>query len=123
MAGINRLSRGVRLRSRRDIQAVFRKGRFLALGVLRAKALATGRDGSRFLISVRKNMGSAPKRNRLKRLVREAMRLHLPSMEIPHDICFFLTSKPPNPLHYSAVEAEVLDLIKRLSSGQRTVKS
>ena len=66
----------IRLRVKREIESVFRKGRYEALGILHAKSLPTAREEARFLISVKKAVGSAPDRNRIKRLVREAIRLN-----------------------------------------------
>ena len=109
------LPKGVRLRSRKDIHQVFRKGRYHALGILHAKTLSTGQGQTRFLISVKKAIGSAPRRNRIKRLVREAIRKHRKDLAASYDICFFLTAKPPSPLPYSIIEAEIQKLIKRLS--------
>lgn len=109
------LPKGIRLRSKRDIAEVFQKGQYHALGVLHAKTLRTGLEETRFLISVKKAIGNAPRRNRIKRLVRETIRRHRHELAEPHDICFFLTSKPPNPLSLSAIETEFKKLIQRLS--------
>ncbi len=115
MANPDGLPRGVRLRSKKDINQVFREGRYHALGVLHAKTLPGGQEETRFLISVRKAIGNAPRRNRIKRLVREAIRKHRHELGKPYDICFFLTSRPPSPLPYSIIEAEIQKLIQRLS--------
>lgn len=86
-----------------------------ALGVLHAKTLRTDLEEARFLISVRKAIGNAPRRNRIKRLVRETIRRHRHELDEPHDICFFLTAKPQTPLSSSVIEAEFEKLIKRLT--------
>lgn len=109
------LPKGARLRSRLDINAVFRRGRYHTLGFLRAKSLPTGRREARFLISVKKAFGNAPLRNRIKRLLREAIRLHRAGLSSSHDICFFFTARPPTPLAFSRVEHEVQNLFHRLS--------
>jgi ribonuclease P protein component len=83
--------------------------------VLHAKTIPTDRDEARFLISVRKAIGNAPKRNRIKRLVREAMRRHRHEISEPHDICFFLTAKPGEPISLATIEKEVQTLFNRLS--------
>ena len=107
--------KGTFLRSRKEISAVFRHGRFHALGFLRAKTLPTQRETARFLISVRKAAGNAPRRNRIKRLLREAIRLHQAELQAPHDVCFFLGGQPPEGLGLSHVETEVRELFHRLS--------
>lgn len=109
------LPKGIRLRSKREIAEVFQKGNYHALGVLHAKTLRTELEETRFLISVKRAIGNAPSRNRIKRLVRETIRLHRHELAQPHDICFFLTSKPQTSLTLSAIEAEFKKLIKRLS--------
>ena len=113
------LPKGVRLRAKRDIGNVFGKGRYHALGVLHAKTIPTGRNVTRFQVSVKKAIGNAPKRNRIKRLVREAMRMRRRELGAPHDICFFLTKKPPALITLSAIEKEIETLIDRLSRGGR----
>lgn len=109
------LPKSTRLRSKREIAEVFQKGKYHALGVLHAKTLRTDLEQTRFLISVKKAIGNAPRRNRIKRLVRETLRRHRHELTEPHDICFFLTSKPQIPLSLSAIEAEFKKLIHRLS--------
>ncbi len=109
------LPKGARLRSKKQIGAVFRQGRFHALGVLRAKTIVSEHEETRFLISVKKAVAHAPGRNRIKRLVREAIRKHRHQLETPHDICFFLTARPPERLAAAVIEEEVQDLLRRLS--------
>lgn len=94
---------------------MFRSGRYHALGVLHAKTLRTGLEEARFLISVKKAIGNAPGRNRIKRLVRETIRKHRHELSEPHDICFFLTSRPQAPLSLSLIEAEFDKLIHLLT--------
>src|SRR5579863_1124189 len=86
-----------RLTERSAIRAVFAKGRYHKLGLLHAKTLASTGTETRFLVSVRKNFGNAPERNRLKRLVRESVRLDPPRLPVPYDICFFVSAPLPQP--------------------------
>lgn len=109
------LPKGFRLRAKRDIAAVFRQGRYHALGVLHAKTIPTDRDETRFQVSIKKAFGNAPKRNRIKRLVREALRKHRRELGESHDICFFLTTRPKDPISLSSMEKEILTLIGRLA--------
>lgn len=115
MARRHGLPKSMRLRRRKEIDTVFRRGRYHALGVLHAKTLPTDQPHSRFLISVKRRIGSAPQRNRIKRLVREAMRLHLHELHQPHDICLFLPRRPDEPPGLAAVEREVQKLVHRLN--------
>jgi ribonuclease P protein component len=109
--------RGLRLRSRKDIEAVFRKGRYHRLGMLHAKTLPATGATPRFLISVKKKIGTAPERNRIKRVVREAIRLHRANLTAPHDICLFLTARPPRMPRLETVEPEIAMLFQRLEAA------
>ena len=65
----------VRMRNRSEIREVFTQGRFRPLGPIGAKYLRTSLPECRFLVTVKKNVGNAPVRNRVKRLLREGLRL------------------------------------------------
>ncbi|MBI3994171.1 MAG: ribonuclease P protein component [Candidatus Lambdaproteobacteria bacterium] len=109
--------RGLRLRSRKDIAAVFRKGRYHRLGMLHAKTLPATGATPRFLISVKKKVGTAPERNRIKRVVREAIRLHRAALTAPYDICLFLTGRPRELPRLETVEPEIEKLFQRLAAA------
>jgi ribonuclease P protein component len=68
------MRRAQRLANRRDFAAVYRRGRPYRTGLLVLRALPTGRELSRFGFTVRKELGNAVVRNRLKRRLREAVR-------------------------------------------------
>ena len=89
------------------------------MGTLHAKVLANGLPGSRFLVSVKRKIGKAHQRNRLRRLVREAIRLNRAQLQGSYDVCFFLTSAPERP-SLAALEAEVRKLFRELSQSQST---
>ena len=59
------------MRNRSEIREVFTQGRFRPLGPIGAKYLRTSHPECRFLVTVKKNVGDAPVRNRIKRLLRE----------------------------------------------------
>jgi ribonuclease P protein component len=66
-----------RLKRRRDFERVTREGRSLSDGLFRVRAAPNGLPHGRLGIIVSKRMSKlAPERNRMKRLVREAWRLH-----------------------------------------------
>jgi ribonuclease P protein component len=114
MSGSFRYPRELRLRSRKDTDTVFRRGQYHRLGMLHAKTLRTDGEASRFLVSVKKKIGSAPERNRIRRLVREAVRLNRERLHTTHDICFFLTTRPTHPPRLESVTGEILKLFERL---------
>lgn len=89
--------------------------------MLRAKFLVSGAPHSRFMISVRKSYGNAPQRNRVKRVVREAIRLNREQLEIPHDVCLFLTHRPKQRIRLSIVEEEIQKLFANLNQAASEV--
>ena len=93
----------VRLNQSRIIREVFENGVYKSLGVIGVKYKKAKVISSRFSISVRKNAGNAPCRNRIKRLLREAIRQKRSMLNSSYDFCFFVTSPPKNPLDYSYV--------------------
>ena len=115
MAKLYGLPKSALLRSEKEISAVFRQGKYHALGMLHAKVAPSSTGMTRFMVSVRRRIGHAPRRNQIRRLVKEVMRRHRQSLDVPHDICFFLTSRP-EALSYDKVEQEVLTLFRRLSA-------
>lgn len=64
-----------RLRLKKDFEAVFEAGRKTVTGDLVAWHDAGGQEHSKLGLMVSKKTGGAVKRNRLKRLLREAFRL------------------------------------------------
>jgi ribonuclease P protein component len=105
----------LRLRKKAEIDAVFRSGRYHRLGWLQAKTQPNGGPHSRFMISVARRAGNAPARNRVKRVVREAVRLNRHELSAPHDVCLFVTSRPPGTVRLAEVARDVRALFGRLA--------
>lgn len=112
--------KGLRLSGRKEIGRVFREGRYHRLGWIQAKTLPNGTGRSRFLISVRKSVANAPGRNRIKRVLREAIRLNRQLLRRPYDVCFFITRRPTDRVQLSTVEKDVRKLFDRLSQNGGT---
>lgn len=106
----------MRLSGRAAIEAVFRRGRYHRLGLLHAKTLATNRDSARYLISVKRAIGTAVERNRIKRLVREAIRRYRHRLRSAHDVCLFLTTRPARAPTLLEFDAEIARLFQRLDA-------
>lgn len=71
------LSARRRLKRRRDFDRVSKEGKSLSDGLLRVRAAPNGLAHGRLGIIVSRRMSRlSPERNRMKRLVREAFRLH-----------------------------------------------
>jgi ribonuclease P protein component len=69
------LHKADRIYRRRDLDRVFRQGRSAVNGVLRLLVLANGSDQARMAVAVSSRHGPAVRRNRIKRLCREAFRV------------------------------------------------
>jgi ribonuclease P protein component len=106
----------LRLSGRAAIGAAYRQGRYHRLGVLHAKALPTALATARYLISVKKAIGTAAERNRIKRLVREAIRRHRHQLQHPHDVCLFLTLRPDRAPTLAEIDGEIVKLLRRLDA-------
>lgn len=107
--------KSIRLRRKAEIDPVFRRGQHHRLGWLQAKTLPGTGEGSRFMISVSKRAGSAPGRNRIRRVIREAIRLNRHRLTRPFDVCLFVTVRPPQPVRLADVERELRRLFDRLA--------
>ncbi|GJQ59721.1 MAG: ribonuclease P protein component [Candidatus Scalindua sp. AMX11] len=72
----HRFSKEERLRKRNDFQKVFREGKVFRNDQIAVYALLNNSEISRLGITVGRKFGNAVKRNRLKRIFREAYRLN-----------------------------------------------
>ena len=113
-AGPLRYPKRIRLCAKKEIERVFQSGQYRRLGMLHAKYLSTDLPEPRFLVSVKRKIGKAHLRNRMRRLVKEAIRLNRHRLQGAFDICLFLTAAPAKP-SLSLFEAEVGRLFDDLS--------
>ena len=111
------------MRNRSEIREVFTQGRFRPLGPIGAKYLRTSHPECRFLVTVKNNVGNAPVRNRIKRLLREGLRHHRRDFEIPHDICLMVTKPLKFPLESSYVNGLINQLVEFLNHHPQTLSS
>jgi ribonuclease P protein component len=85
--GHARFPRRMRLLRRSDFQSVYKRGkRHFAAHLTLFYLPRTEGDAARFGFSVAKHLGGAVERNRIKRRLREAVRLHAPQLLAPVDV-------------------------------------
>ncbi len=112
------LSRRERLRLRRDFDRVFKEGKSVLEDFLRVIYVENGLDLRRMGIVVKKRLGKAHVRNRLKRLVREAFRRNKGIFPQGIDMVFVFRGddvERVRNLKYSDVE----DVLKKLAERMR----
>ena len=111
----NTFPKNVRLRKKKEIDQIFNSGSFRRQGLIRVKYLSTKLGYSRYLNSVSKKVGHSPYRNHIKRLIREAIRLHRSELESSCDICIFITKRPQTSVSFSYVENKMIELFAELN--------
>ena len=97
-----------RLNNSLIIREVFELGVYKSLGPISVKFRKTELESSLFAISVKKKVGDSPYRNRIKRLLREAIRIEKSNLICTFEICFFVINSPSEKLEYQFV----LDKVK-----------
>ena len=85
-----------RIRSRDEFSAVFDAGIKSAKGPLLVFARPNGADQPRLGMSVSRKVGTAPRRNRIKRMLRESFRLM--QHDLPAGYDFVVVVRPHEPL-------------------------
>jgi len=96
-----------RLSRARDYQAAFREGVRKGRGPFTLFARPNGLDHARLGLSVPRRVGSAVQRNRIKRRLREAFRLH--REEAPGGYDLVIAVRPHEPLPFDEYRRLLLD--------------
>lgn len=101
-----------RLRRPADVERVRQQGRSLRHPLVILLVLSNDLETSRFAFVASRRVGNAVKRNRAKRLLREAVRLHQKQIAPAWD-CVFIARPLLSQASYQETETAVLQLLKR----------
>jgi len=117
MAGTATLPRAARLRSPREFRRVYGRGLRASGRLLVVVAYRRREPGHRLGVSVSKEHGSAVRRNKLKRLLREAFRLERAALPGAFDL-ILIPKTPGARLVLAELRDELRDLVDRLARGE-----
>jgi len=106
------MKRFYRLRRNSDFQRVRQSGKFKASPLLVLAFLRNELDHSRFGFAVSKRIGNAVQRNKIKRRMREAIRLRLSHIKPGFD-CVFIARQPIREATYQDIEQTLEYLLNR----------
>ena len=102
----------LRIKKRDEFQAAFKEGKVAADGVLVVHAVRAEAGPTRMGISIAKRVGNAPKRNRWKRLIREAFRRQ--RAQLPDGLQIIIRPKKGATADAASIRNSVKTLLQRL---------
>ena len=105
------------LNQKGEISRIFAEGSFWRSDNYKFKYLRGERFG--LVISVSKRVGSSPERNRIKRLVREAIRQRGDLDQQPWQLALFITNPPQSQPQLVEMQAILAKLFDHLHEVQR----
>ena len=106
------MKRQYRIRNNEYFQAIRRNGRSYSDRYLVLCVVPNGLDYHRFGFSVSNRIGNAVTRNRIKRRLREAIRLRMPTIETGWDVVF-IARRPIRSADYQQMDAACARLLRR----------
>ncbi len=108
-----RFPKKARLRKRSEFLRVYNEGKRLSSKHFLLHYLDNQEEGPRLGITVTKKCGNAVRRNRWKRLIREAYRLH--RSKLPKVDLVVTVKRGVNPPSFGAAEKELLRLWRQMA--------
>lgn len=112
-----RFPRSARVLTPRDFRAAFERGRRCHDERLVIWMLARDRGDTRLGLNVRRQFGTAPQRNRFKRLVRAAFRLH--RAEFPAGVDILVAPRGAGPATLAEAVESLTKLVERAGATKR----
>jgi ribonuclease P protein component len=110
-----RFTRSARLQHKREFDAVYAARARIERGPMVVQAIPTIATESRLGLSIGRRLGNAVRRNRLKRLLREAFRLDRGTFPRAYDVVISLRPHDEQPLEtYRALLRESIEAVDRL---------
>ncbi|MGK0290065.1 MAG: ribonuclease P protein component [bacterium] len=103
-----------RLGQKKLIDTIFSKGKFARAGLLKLKYIKQSEGHARFVISISKRVGNSPARNRVKRLIREALRSSDKISKCSIDCAIFITNPPRQELTLSYIKYKLNQFLDSL---------
>jgi len=109
------VERGIRLRREWEVRRARGRGRAFADGPLVARVLANGLEppANRYTVVAGKKVGGSVQRNRLKRLVREALRHLHPTLAPGHDLVVIVRGTVDEMPNYDTARAPLERILRR----------
>lgn len=101
-----------RLKRQADFATVFERGKVAADSVLVIHAIRCPSVGSKLGLSISKKVGNSPRRNRWKRLIREAFRRN--QSRLPPHLWFVIRPRRGAVPEFHAIEASLVRLAQQL---------
>jgi ribonuclease P protein component len=117
VSGAATLPRSARLLTPRDFRRVYGAGRRLTGRQIVVVALARREPGHRLGVAVSKEHGAAVRRNKVKRLLREAFRLERATLPAAFDVVL-IPKTPGQKLVLAELRTELRGLVDRLARGE-----